>query len=204
MRSEESFQKLLRVKLDEAGLGYDETLPERLGRFGELLREWNTVHNLTADASPEAVVANIVDSLYPLTFVEQPDSLLDVGTGAGFPGLILAAAWPEVPAVLCEPRAKRAAFLRLAALEMGLYAVEVARVRVESLDHSPFGLISSRAVADAATLLELTARLRRDDTRLLLYKGERAEEESRYLTDRCRSEIRRRGKRQYLLVECSL
>jgi len=200
VRSEECFRQLLRLKLDEAGLEYDETLLERLERFAGLLKEWNGIHNLTADASPEAVAANVLDSLYPLTFVEKPDSLLDVGTGAGFPGLILAAAWPEVPTVLCEPLNKRAAFLRYAALEMGLEEVTVARKRVEELRHSPFGLISSRAVTDTGVLLDLTAKLSDSHTRYLFYKGSRLEEEIGILPPGLKTEIVDREPRRYLYL----
>ncbi len=201
MRSEECFRELLLRKLDEAGLEYDEILPERLERFAELLKEWNGIHNLTADASPEAVAANVLDSLYPLTFVEKPDSLLDVGTGAGFPGLILAAAWPEVPTVLCEPLNKRAAFLRYAALEMGLDQVTVARKRVEQLEHAPFGLISSRAVTDTGLLLRLTAKLSDTHTRYLFYKGSRLQEEIEALPPELRPRIVEREPRRYLYLE---
>jgi len=198
--SEEFFRDHLSRKLDEAGLKYDELLLGRLERFAGLLKEWNSIHNLTADASSEAVAANVLDSLYPLTFVEQPDSLLDVGTGAGFPGLILAAAWPEVPTVLCEPLKKRAAFLRYAALEMGLERVEVARKRVEELRHAPFGLISSRAVTDTGMLLNLTAKLSDNHTRYLFYKGSRLEEEIDTLPPGLRAEIVEREPRRYLYL----
>ncbi|WP_292656898.1 16S rRNA (guanine(527)-N(7))-methyltransferase RsmG [Nitratifractor sp.] len=191
---------LLRRKLNEGGLEYDEALLERLGRFAELLQEWNVIHNLTADASPEAVAANVLDSLYPHTFVEKPDSLLDVGTGAGFPGLILAAAWPEVPTVLCEPLKKRAAFLRYAALEMGLDRVTVARRRVEELRHAPFGLISSRAVSDTGLLLKLTAKLSDAQTRYLFYKGSRLAEEIETIPPGLRVRIVERVPRRYLYL----
>ena len=201
MREETFFYRLLRQKLDEAGLEYDETLLKRLERFAELLGEWNTIHNLTADASSEAVAANVLDSLYPLGFVEKPDSLLDVGTGAGFPGLILAAAWPGVPTVLCEPLSKRASFLRYAALEMGLDRVTVARKRVEQLEHAPFGLISSRAVTDTGLLLRLTAKLSDAHTRYLFYKGSRLQEEIAALPSGLRPRIVEREPRRYLYLE---
>ena len=200
MRSEEFFRGHLSRQLDEAGLKFDEVLLGRLECFAGLLQEWNAVHNLTADASPEALAANVLDSLYPLTFVEQPDSLLDVGTGAGFPGLLLAAAWPEVPTVLCEPLKKRAAFLRYAALEMGLDRVEVARKRVEELRHTPFGLISSRAVTDTAVLLKLTTKLSKVHTRYLFYKGSRLREEIDRLPSGLYPKIVEREPRRYLYL----
>ena len=174
---DKEFGKILRREMEKAGVECDERLCQRLERFAGLLREWNATHNLTGDDRAEAIVANLVDTLRPLSFVERPDTLLDVGTGAGFPGLILAAAWPGTQSVLCEPRMKRAAFLRFAALELGLENVEVARRRVEEVRHSPFGLITSRAVSRSGLLLELTRRLSDASTRYLFYKGNRLEDE---------------------------
>jgi 16S rRNA (guanine527-N7)-methyltransferase len=133
----------------------------------------------------------------------MPETLLDVGTGAGFPGLILAAAWPETPVLLCEPLKKRAAFLRIAALEMGLERVEVARKRVEDLSHEPFGLISSRAVTDTKLLLELTRHVSDGHTRYLFYKGTRVEEEISRLPAGLEAEITERAPRRYLYLQPS-
>jgi RNA polymerase-binding protein DksA len=126
-----------------------------------------------------------------------------VGTGAGFPGLILAIAWPETETVLCEPLNKRAAFLRLAAMELGLERVSVEKRRVESLLRDPFELISSRAVSDTALLLELTAHLADERTRWLLYKGSRLEEELEGLEGFEALRILERPPRRYLLLSRS-
>ncbi|ADV47162.1 16S rRNA (guanine(527)-N(7))-methyltransferase RsmG [Nitratifractor salsuginis] len=191
----------LRVGLVKVGLELDERVLERLEHFTELLLEWNRVHNLTGARDRREIEANILDSLVPLSFVSKPDSLLDVGTGAGFPGLVLAAAWPEIPTVLCEPLKKRASFLRIAALEMGLERVEVARKRVEDLQHEPFGLISSRAVTDTGLLLELTRHLSDERTRYLFYKGTRVEEEIAELPETLKAEIIERPPRRYLYLQ---
>jgi len=182
------------------GIQLDRAALSRLERFAELLEEWNGVHNLTGARNREEIGRNIVDSLVPTTFVEAPESLLDVGTGAGFPGLVLAIAWPGTETVLCEPLNKRAAFLRLAALELGLEWVSVARKRVETLEHSPFGLISSRAVSDVDLLLRLTKHLADGATRWLLYKGSRLEEELAVLESAAELKIVERPPRRYLLL----
>jgi 16S rRNA (guanine527-N7)-methyltransferase len=192
--------KTLARKLREEGIGLDDLALSRLERFAELLEEWNGVHNLTGARNREEIGRNIVDSLVPTTFVEAPESLLDVGTGAGFPGLVLAIAWPGTETVLCEPLNKRAAFLRLAALELGLERVSVARKRVETLKHSPFGLISSRAVSDVDLLLRLTKHLADGATRWLLYKGSRLEEELAVLESAAELKIVERPPRRYLLL----
>jgi len=186
--------------LRNEGISLDEIALSRLNRFVELLEEWNGVHNLTGAKNRKEIEKNIIDSLIPTTFVSPPDSLLDVGTGAGFPGLILAIAWPRCETVLCEPLNKRAAFLRLAALELGLSKVRVERLRVERLHHKPFALISSRAVTDTALLLRLTEHLADRSTRWLLYKGSRLGEELRAFEAAEELRIVERPPRRYLLL----
>jgi 16S rRNA (guanine527-N7)-methyltransferase len=189
----------LEEKLLAEDIRLDKRALLRLERFAELLEAWNTTHNLTGARNREAIESNIVDSLIPTTFVEAPESLLDVGTGAGFPGLLLAIAWPETETVLCEPLNKRAAFLRLAVLELELRRVTVAKTRVEQLRHEPFALVSSRAVTDTALLLRLTEHLADDATRYLLYKGSRLDEELRDVEAGAEIRIVERPPRRYLL-----
>jgi len=128
----------------------------KLENFASLLHEWNQVHNLTGAKSIDAIYLNIIDSLYPLNFIEKPQRLLDVGTGAGFPGLVLAIALPKTEVVLAEPLKKRVSFLKYATLDLGLENVVVEANRVEKLKSDPFELISSRAVTNTKLLLELT------------------------------------------------
>jgi 16S rRNA (guanine(527)-N(7))-methyltransferase RsmG/RNA polymerase-binding protein DksA len=190
----------MRKMLEGEGISLDGEALERLERFAALLEEWNGVHNLTGAKSREEIERNIVDSLVPTGFVGAPESLLDVGTGAGFPGLVLAVAWPGTETVLCEPLNKRAAFLRLAAMELGLERVTIEKRRVETLRHAPFGLISSRAVSETALLLKLTEHLADDRTRWLLYKGSRLEEELAGLEGVTTLRIHERPPRRYLLL----
>ncbi len=180
--------------IDEAGV-------ERLERYIETLLEWNRVHNLTAARDRAAVEAQVADSLYPVNFLGmRPDSLLDIGTGAGFPGLVLAAAWPESETTLCEPLGKRAAFLRHAAREMGLDRVEVEARRVEALTPRPYRLVTSRAVTETAALVAWCRPFIDEKTQLLFYKGEKVEAEIETL-GACGIERIPRGKRQYLWIK---
>lgn len=188
------------AELEKAGLTLDAQACARLGRYAQLLLEWNATHNLSGAKSLREIEENLLDSLYPLNFVDRPKSLLDVGSGAGFPGLALAIAWPETQTLLCEPRNKRAAFLRYAALELELPGVSVAKKRVEELEHAPFDLLTSRAVSDTALLLELTQRLADEKRCYLFYKGSRVLEELESLPSRLQHRIVRRGQRQYLYL----
>jgi len=87
--------------LDTEGIYLENDIIIKLERFASLLNEWNQIHNLTGAKTVDAIYVNIVDSLYPLTFIEKPKTLLDVGTGAGFPGLVLAIALPSTEVSTC-------------------------------------------------------------------------------------------------------
>jgi 16S rRNA (guanine527-N7)-methyltransferase len=172
----------------------------QLEQFSELLQSWNQIHNLTGAQTLEAIYENIIDSLYPVTFIEMPASLLDVGTGAGFPGLVLAVAYPQIEVLLCEPRNKRAAFLKFAAMELGLTQVSVAKIRVEALEHEAFGMISSRAVTDTQLLLDITAHLSDAQTDYLFYKGSQVFAELEATKNQLNYDIVSKEKRNYLWI----
>lgn len=176
-------------------------MQEKLKRFSELLLEWNQIHNLTGAKSPLEVERNIEDSIYPTNFIEKPSSILDVGTGAGFPGMILAIAYPDVKTVLCEPRQKRASFLKYVAMELQLSNVEVVKKRVEEYAFEPFGLISSRAVTDTKMLLNLTEHLQDEKTHFLFYKGEQVFNELALVEQQLDYDIIEKNQRNYLYIK---
>jgi 16S rRNA (guanine527-N7)-methyltransferase len=173
----------------------------QLKQFAQLLLEWNRIHNLTGAKNLHEVEENIEDSLYPTSFITPPCSILDVGTGAGFPGLILAIAYPDIPTVLCEPRNKRASFLKYVAMELALENTTVIKKRVEEYTHAPFGLISSRAVTNTAMLLKLTQHLQDQQTRYLFYKGEQLFDELKDVTQSMDYDIIQKKRRNYLYIK---
>jgi 16S rRNA (guanine527-N7)-methyltransferase len=129
-----------------------------------LLLAWTPAINLTAIRDPEAVAtAHIVDSLtaLPLLTARRIDRFLDLGSGAGYPGLPLAAALPAARAVLVEPIGKKARFLEAVVGATGLGAsVDVAAVRAEALAADPrhrgqWPAVTARAVASLPELVEL-------------------------------------------------
>lgn len=174
---------------------------EQLKKFTELLLEWNKIHNLTGAKTPSDVERNIEDSIFPTTFIKKPSSILDVGTGAGFPGLILAIAYPDVPTVLCEPRKKRAMFLKYVAMELELPNIVVVKKRVEDYDAEAFGLISSRAVTDTKMLLALTEHLQDEKTEFLFYKGEKIFSELELVEQKLNYGIIEKNERNYLYIK---
>jgi 16S rRNA (guanine527-N7)-methyltransferase len=174
---------------------------ERLEQFAITLHEWNSVHNLTGAKSIKAIYDNILDSLYPLSFIEEPKSMLDVGTGAGFPGLVLAMSMPNTEVVLAEPLKKRAAFLRYVAIDLELTNVLVEAKRVEELSHSPFDLITSRAVTNTELLLKLTQQVSSPSSAYLFYKGERVFDEIEDVQHQLSYDIVQKNRRNYLYIK---
>jgi 16S rRNA (guanine527-N7)-methyltransferase len=154
---------------------------DRIERMVAMLALWGPKINLTADPrDPDEIVFHVFDSLIPISIaagarILRPDRarrVLDIGSGAGFPGLVIAAAI-NAHVTLVEARRKRATYLGEAAIEMGLQNVRVECARAESLDlHEQFDLVTSRAVGNPAALIELGGRaLRREGGVLMLYVG---------------------------------
>jgi 16S rRNA (guanine527-N7)-methyltransferase len=173
----------------------------KLEHFASLLHEWNQIHNLTGAKTIDAIYINIVDSLYPLTFIEKPATLLDVGTGAGFPGLVLAITLPNTEVVLAEPLKKRVSFLKYAAIDLELKNVTVEAKRVEKVEHEAFDLISSRAVTNTKLLLDLTKNISDNKTEYLFYKGSRVFDEIEDVQHQLIYDIVQKNQRNYLYIK---
>ncbi|MGA9580353.1 MAG: 16S rRNA (guanine(527)-N(7))-methyltransferase RsmG [Allosphingosinicella sp.] len=155
-----------------------ETL-ERLEAFETLLRSENERQNLVSKASLERVwERHILDSAQIVRFAPpQARSWLDLGTGAGFPGLMVPLFHPA-DAVLVESRRLRAEFLRTAASTLGIAErVEILCSRLESVPTRPFDVISARAFAPLPKLLDLAERFSRAGTVWILPKGRNAKSE---------------------------
>lgn len=161
-----------------AGLG-DAAGIERLDRFIALLREENRQQNLVAKASEDMIWRrHLADSAQLLAHVPRETSpWLDLGTGAGFPGLVIAALRPDLRVVLVESRRKRADWLARAASLLGLPNCVVQGSRLEHVESFPAGVIAARAFAPLPKLLGLSARFSTHDTVWLLPKGRSAVQE---------------------------
>ena len=187
--------------LDKEGITLKREIIVKLEGFASLLHEWNQIHNLSGAKSIDAIYVNIIDSLYPLTFIEKPKTLLDVGTGAGFPGLVLAIALPQTKVVLAEPLKKRVSFLKYAALDLGLANVTVEAKRVENVEYEAFDLISSRAVTNTKLLLDLTSKISDRHTEYLFYKGSRVFDEIEDVQHQLIYDIVQKNQRNYLYIK---
>ena len=150
---------------------------ERFDAFAALLREENARQNLVSKASLDSLWSrHIADSAQLLRFVSSSEaSWLDLGSGAGFPGLVVAALH-NGPVTLVEERRLRVDFLHRAAETIGV-AVEIVGARIERVAPRPFDVISARAFAPLGRLLALATGFSTRKTIWLLPKGRNAESE---------------------------
>ena len=152
-------------------LNLDVSLAAPLLAYLAELEKWNAAYNLTAIRDPrEMVTRHLLDSLVMVPQVRGP--LLDVGSGAGLPGIPLAIARPELAVTVLDSNGKKARFLRHAARALKLGNVQVVEARVE--DHrpaAPYAAITSRAFATLKDFFSLTRHLLAADGQWLAMKG---------------------------------
>jgi 16S rRNA (guanine527-N7)-methyltransferase len=148
---------------------------EKLGQLLDRVVEWNARSDLTAARDPDELVDLFLADAVILAGARTSrdgQSWVDVGTGAGAPGLVLALVRPDLSLLLVEPKAKRVAFLRLAASELGAKNVRVERARGEDLASSVCDVAVSRATLPPERWATLGAKLARDALWLLLAKAD--------------------------------
>lgn len=162
----------LRHGLAALGLALPDERVERLLAYLVLLARWNAAYNLTAVRDlAEMVPRHLLDSLAILPWVRGP-GLLDVGTGAGLPGIPLVLAEPDLRVCLLDSSGKKTRFCRQVVMELGLANVEVVQARIEAYrpDEAP-ATITARAVADLPSLVRSVRHLLGPATTLLAMKG---------------------------------
>ncbi|WP_054531338.1 16S rRNA (guanine(527)-N(7))-methyltransferase RsmG [Erythrobacter sp. SG61-1L] len=172
LRDEEQARAYVADFVDAAGM-------ERLDRLEALLREENERQNLIAAATLQTVwLRHVADSAQLLSYVpretEDPGAWLDLGTGAGFPGLVIAAMRPHWDVRLIESRRKRTDWLERARIDLGLGRCQVVASRLEMVATVEAGVISARAFAPMPKLIDLSARFSTNRTLWLLPKGRSA------------------------------
>lgn len=167
----------LKKLLEENQLLFDDKFYEDCDVFVKLLQQWGVVHNLSGRLTRGDIEENILDSLYPLNFIDKYDSFADIGTGAGYPGLILAIALRDVKSYLIEPRIKRVSFLNFVKATLKLDNLTVICSRVEQVKDLQVDLITSRAVTNTSLLLDITQNIKKPNSSYLFYKGSMLEDE---------------------------
>ena len=155
------------------GLEISPAAVAKLAAYLELVEKWNRVHNLTAVREPSQMVTlHVMDSLSVLPHIAQAATLLDVGTGAGLPGIPLAIARPTMRVTLLDSSHKKCAFLQQAKTELALGNVEVVCDRVENWKPPQrFDVVVSRAFSDLADFVEQAKHLVAPGGRLMAMKG---------------------------------
>ena len=172
-------------KLNELGITLNETQKKQFDQFYELLVEWNKVMNLTGITEYEEVnEKHFVDSVSIVKSVDmnQVESVIDVGTGAGFPGIPLKIVFPHLKVVLLDSLNKRINFLNTVIDELGLENISTIHGRAEDFAKKPeyreqFDLCVSRAVANLATLSEYCIPYVKKDGMFVPYKSGEIDEE---------------------------
>ena len=158
--------------LNALPLELDANIQSRLIDFIHLLVKWNRAYNLTAVRQPEQMVTrHLLDSLVIGPYLQGP-SILDVGTGAGLPGIPLALAYPDHHFTLLDSNGKKIRFVTQAVAELGLANVDVIQSRVEAFQPAGrFDTITARAYASIEELVSQTKHLLADGGQYLIMKG---------------------------------
>lgn len=164
--------------LAELKLDLSDQQVEQLLAYLALLVKWNKAYNLTAIREPDKMLTHhLLDSMAIAPYIEG-NHILDVGSGAGLPGIPMAITYPEKQFTLLDSNGKKTRFIQQVKMELGLDNLHVAKTRVEELEsNSGFDLITSRAFADLSLMVKLTKHLLSPSGRMAAMKGPKAEQE---------------------------
>lgn len=178
-----SLQQKLDAGVRELGLDLNAEVQAKLLDYLALIVKWNKVHNLTAIREPENMVTlHLLDSLAVLPYIEG-ERLLDVGSGAGLPGIVLAICRPNLQVTTIDAVQKKASFMRQAKAELQIANLQVQSGRVEQLKpEQPFDIVISRAFSELALFIKLTKHLIAEDGVWLAMKGVHPAEELANIT----------------------
>ncbi len=150
---------------------------EKLVNYLELLEKWNKVYNLTSVRDPREMISrHILDSLAILPYLSG-NTLLDVGTGAGLPGIPLAIVQAELAVTLLDSNSKKTRFLQQAKAELALGNITVVHARIEQAELPKYAMVTARAFAKIDQIIALAGRHCDDAGSLLLMKGTKPDDE---------------------------
>lgn len=181
---------------------FGEDFVQKCDLFCEILLEWNKTHSMTKAKNFHEIYENIEDSVGFLDYCDDFNSFADIGTGAGFPGMIIAIAKPQVKSFLIEPRQKRAAFLNFAKNKIGLSNCTIINDRAENfVSQAKMELVCSRAVGEAKILLDISKQFSNEQTQYLFFKGSSVENELKDLSEFEYKIIKKNENRNYLIFK---
>jgi 16S rRNA (guanine527-N7)-methyltransferase len=174
-----SEQAFLISSASRLGVSLDSTAAKRLLQLLDELERWNRSFNLTAITQrAQMLTHHLLDSL-SIAALLQAERIIDIGTGAGFPGLPLAIIQPERQFTLLDSNGKKIRFVNHAARTLGLANVVAVHARAEQWqdERGPFDTVVTRAFAPLPELVTMVRGLCGADTRVLAMKGRRSEQE---------------------------
>lgn len=178
-----AYREILEQGASQIGLHLEAKQIEQLLAYLTLLQKWNAVYNLTAVRDPrEMVTHHVLDSLAVVPAFADARRVLDVGSGGGLPGIVLAICYPEMAVAMVDTVSKKTAFLSQVKAELGLHNVTVYHARVEKLMVAEkFDTITSRAFSELANFVNWSQHLLVDGGRYLALKGQAPTEEIAHL-----------------------
>ena len=177
------FEEEMSKKSKILGVRFSVEQIEQFYKYMNLLIEWNEKMNLTAITEPkEIILKHFIDSLTILKYIDDNSKLVDVGTGAGFPGVPLSIMNPTLKITLVDSLNKRLIFLQEVVKELNLKNIEIVHARAEEFGQNKnyiekFDIATSRAVANLATLSEYLVPLVKIGGKIISMKASNAKEE---------------------------
>ncbi len=172
-------EELLKSGAKRMNIELDENQSSKLLQYLELIIKWNKTYNLSAIRNlEEGVKRHLLDSLSVVSYIKS-GSLLDVGAGAGLPGIVISIMKPELSVTVLDTVGKKCHFMQFAKTQLALKNLTVVNQRVENYQPEQcFEQITSRAFAEVNKTLNLTKHLLCDNGSYLLMKGNRLASES--------------------------
>ena len=172
-------RQILLSGAEQMDLSLKDQQTEQLLSYLELMTKWNKTYNLSAIRDPQlGVKKHLLDSLSILPYINN-DPLLDVGAGAGLPGIVLAIMKPDLSVSVLDSIGKKCRFMQFVKTQLQLDNLSVINERVEAFkSQTCFGQITSRAFAEVDKTLKLTQHLLCDNGRYLLMKGDHFSQEA--------------------------
>ncbi|TDO97425.1 16S rRNA (guanine(527)-N(7))-methyltransferase RsmG [Marinomonas balearica] len=176
--------EMIRKGALDLGLSLTENTLQQLERYLELLQKWNKAYNLTAIRNADQMVSlHLIDSLSTIPFIKG-DNIIDVGTGPGLPGMVLAICLPDKSFTLLDSNGKKTRFLTQVKMDLGLSNVTVANERVEKhVNQGHYDHVISRAFASLEDMINWCLPLPHKDGNFLAMKGVYPENEINQLPD---------------------
>lgn len=180
-----SIKNIIKEKAEVLGVPVSDDLIEKLEIYAKELKEWNEKINLTAITDDEGIaIKHFIDSLMLLKYVNIPENskIIDVGTGAGFPGLVIAAARPDVKVTLLDSTGKKLKVVNDIGEKMGISNYEILNMRAEEAGQKKeyrenFDFATARAVAELRVLSEYCLPFVKQNGYFISMKGALADKE---------------------------